>query len=203
MNPIAPAGYSAHINFILPRSHRPDSHARQILDVILEVLHVQILQLLRTQRGDAERHVLQTLGALLRRNDDLLETGGRRRLLGLGRVQAGDDRRRQRKAPCEQGMSQGLRPRHIGPHAAVAFSLFTSRHESSLSFTSMLPARRTHAYGRKNLMRAIAAAPSTTARSDQLPPLCCSGPARCAPPLLRRGQATWQARTHSYDQTIR
>src|ERR1700692_3518470 len=147
MNPIAAAGYSAHINFVLPRPHRPDSHARQILDVIVEVLHVQILQLLRTQRRDAERHVLQTLGALLRRNDDFLETGGR--LLGLDRVQAGDDRRRQREAPCEQGMSQGPGPRHIGPHAAADFSLFTSRHESSLSFTSMLPARRTHAYGRK------------------------------------------------------
>jgi hypothetical protein len=31
-------------------------------------------------------------------------------------------------------MSPGLRPRHIGPHAVADFSLFTSRHESSLSF---------------------------------------------------------------------
>src|SRR5579864_9411172 len=79
--------------------------AREVLDVVVDIGDVQLLELVGAQSLDADRHVLQVLRALLRRDDDLLETTGlgRTRLGGLGLLriggrQGGEHRGRQRQA---------------------------------------------------------------------------------------------------------
>ena len=52
-------------------------NARRILHVVVEIDDVQLLELLAVEHLDADRHVLQVLDALLRRDDDLLEPGAR------------------------------------------------------------------------------------------------------------------------------
>src|SRR5271168_4713979 len=97
MNPVAATRYAAHVEFGGPRTRRLVRHTRQIFDVVVDVLDAQLLELLRAQRRNAEWDVLQTLGTLLRRNDDFLESTARRCVLSSSRVQAGDDRRRERQ----------------------------------------------------------------------------------------------------------
>ena len=71
-------------------------HARQELNVVVEVRDVELLELLRPERHDRERHVLQVLAALLRGNDDFLESARLPALLRMdyrhGRESGGDRR---------------------------------------------------------------------------------------------------------------
>jgi hypothetical protein len=56
--------------------------ARQELDVVVDILDVQLLELLGAERLDADGHILQVLGLLLRRDDHLFERGA----LGISSV---------------------------------------------------------------------------------------------------------------------
>ena len=100
---VAAAHHAAHVDVRYSRltvaalSLAADvGHARQELDVVVEVRDVELLELLRPERHDRERHVLQVLAALLRGNDDLLESTRLPALLRMdyrhGRESGGDRR---------------------------------------------------------------------------------------------------------------
>src|SRR5579871_228119 len=65
--------------------------ARQILDIGVEVYDVELLELLGAERLDADRHVLQVLRHLLRRDHDLLEGVACSRVRMYERRAAGKD----------------------------------------------------------------------------------------------------------------
>ena len=69
-------------------------HARQEFHVVVEARDVELLRALGADRLDAQRHVLQILGALVRGDDDLFE-GSRRRFLACCACTTG--------APAEHG----------------------------------------------------------------------------------------------------
>ena len=79
-------------------------NARQVLHVVVEVLHVQLLELLLAEGEDRDRYVLHVLAALLRGDDDLVE----RTDLGLLRVRrrrGGEDGRDRRGKRYRIGMA--------------------------------------------------------------------------------------------------
>ncbi len=81
---VAAIGHAADVELRLPGAEGLVRQARQVLRVIVEVADRQLSQRAGIQRLDADRHVLQALGASLRRHDDFFQAapclGGRRRM---------------------------------------------------------------------------------------------------------------------------
>ena len=75
---------AAHVEVGESGLERLEGDGRQGLRIVGEMLQVQLLQLLGVHRRDTDRHVLQVLGALLRRHHDLRQR--RRVLLSAGGV---------------------------------------------------------------------------------------------------------------------
>ena len=90
---VAAAGDAADIDVGRARLEGLVGDARQQPRIILEIGDVEVFELLRAQRLDADRHVLEIFGALLRGDDDdvaiVLRGRGGRRLGGLGRLGEG------------------------------------------------------------------------------------------------------------------
>ena len=74
---VATTGDAAHVDDVVARiaAQRLERHRGELLHVIGEAGDVEILQLLRAQCLDADRHVLQALAAFLRGDDDVGVTG--------------------------------------------------------------------------------------------------------------------------------
>ncbi len=71
-------GEAAHVDVALTRAVRTEGHVRQQLDDVVECRHAQLAELVARDRLDRDRHVLNRFRTPLRRDDDLLESGGRR-----------------------------------------------------------------------------------------------------------------------------
>ena len=84
---LAHGGLRSRVIAVIAAAHAAKEHTREAgskalkrqarheLGVIVEVGDMQLFELFRAQRGDAERHVLQILLALLRRDDHVLQYG--------------------------------------------------------------------------------------------------------------------------------
>jgi hypothetical protein len=81
MYAIAAARDASHVDLRGAGSRGRVGHAREILDVVIHRLRIHLFELRRIEGGDAEGHILQAFGALLRSDHDLLERSGGR-LLG-------------------------------------------------------------------------------------------------------------------------
>ena len=85
---LAAARDAAHIDGGHARLARLDGHARQEFREILEIGDIQLVELARAQRLDADRHILQIFFALLRGDENRLDgshLGRLRRLLRISR----------------------------------------------------------------------------------------------------------------------
>ncbi len=71
-------GEAAHVDVPLTRAVRAEGHVRQQLDDVVECRHAQLAELVACDRLYRDRHVLNRFRASLRRDGDLLESGGRR-----------------------------------------------------------------------------------------------------------------------------
>src|SRR5437588_8220380 len=105
---------AAHDHVAETRAVRPatgaallERHARQKLYVVVGFLDVEPLELLGSDRDDAQRDILQILGALLRRHHDLLETAAGL-LLRKGRMERGKDCRGDWQHPDRRARQLGL-----------------------------------------------------------------------------------------------
>jgi hypothetical protein len=70
---VAAARHAAHVNLREAGAERLVRDRRQVADVVLEALDVQLFQAFGADRLDAQRDFLQVLRALLRRDDDALQ----------------------------------------------------------------------------------------------------------------------------------
>ena len=84
MHAVAAARDAAHVHLRDARPLRNVGHGRQELDVVGEVAEAELGQLLVAEYLHRDRHVLQVLATLLRRDDDFLE-GAFPLLLRMGR----------------------------------------------------------------------------------------------------------------------
>ena len=85
---LAARGDAADVDHRLARvaagvGRRLERHRGQLLDVAFEVGEVEVVEPLLAERGDADRHVLEILAALLRGDDDLAVAAVVGRGLGL------------------------------------------------------------------------------------------------------------------------
>ena len=79
-----------------PSGRRSGTRRSAGTHVVREIRHVQLFELLAADGLDAERHVLQVLGALLRGDDDLPQLGGFLREYRRGAAENCRDGRSQR-----------------------------------------------------------------------------------------------------------
>ena len=92
---VAAARDAAHVHERAARAVRLERHARQVLREVVEPHDVELVEALRAECLDRQRHVLQALLALLRGDHDLLETAGAGLRVGgrHGREQRGRSQR--------------------------------------------------------------------------------------------------------------
>ena len=119
---VLPAHHAAHVHVrgadagtaLAEALHR--RHPGEVFDVVVDVLDVELLELLGGECLDADRHVLQILGALLCRYHDLLETAARSRAArGAARLLRVSRRRRgqhDRNARADESAAHGLAHQH-------------------------------------------------------------------------------------------
>ena len=143
---VAAARDAAHVDDVGARiaAERLEGDRRQLLDVALEVADVEVLQLLRAERLDADRHVLQVLSALLRGHDDDVIAAR------LSRHRRGRGRRVLRVRRCRA--QRARREQHGGGGAAVI-----SNHRSAPSAPAARLLHRSEASSARRSARSIGA----------------------------------------------
>jgi hypothetical protein len=113
---------AAHIDGGDARLRGLERHRRQQLGIFVEVRDVELIELARADRLDADRDRLDVLVALLRGDDDLVAIGGQiaggLRILLLGKGREGQESRGEQ--PRNHGTAHGYD--HCGPQRNINVS---------------------------------------------------------------------------------